>query len=147
MRNIKFRGKATKDYPEHNIKKGDWVYGYFIEASSECGIAVTEGLDYIFGGVTVTKVDCKTVGQFMGLMDKNKKKIYEGDVVKWINLYGEINIGWIRYTKVLGGFSVVLIKGSYHPFYTGMVKNFGWSDLEIIGNIFENPELKGDENG
>ena len=81
--------------------------------------------------------------QYTELKDKNGKEIWEGDVVKWINLYGEVNIGWVRYTKVLGGFSVVLIKGSHQPFYTGMVRNFGWSDLKVIGNIFDNPELKG----
>ena len=143
MRKIEFRGKAIEDYPERNIKKGDWVYGYLIRAFNDCGIAVSEGVDYMFGGVTVKKVDCKTVGQFTERTGKDGKEVWEGDIVKWVNPYGEANIGWIRYTKALGGFSVVLIKGSHHPFYTGMIRNFGWSDLKVIGNIYDNPELKG----
>ena len=71
----------------------------------------------------------------------NEKELYAGDVVEWVNNYGEENTGWIRYAKSIAGFNVVLIKGSYLPFYTGSVRNFAWGDLKIIGNICQNPEL------
>ena len=83
--------------------------------------------------------------QYIEREDKNKKEMYEGDVVKWVNNFGEENIGWIRYTKPIAGFYIVLIKGSYIPFYTGSERNFSWTDLEIIGNIYENPELLGEK--
>jgi len=70
-----------------------------------------------------------------------EKELYGGDVVNWVNNYGEENTGWIRYTKPIAGFYVVLIKGSYLPFYTGSVRNFAWGDLKIIGNICQNPEM------
>ena len=79
----------------------------------------------------------------IGRKDKSGKELIEGDVVKWVNNYGVENIGWIRYTKSIAGFYVVLIKGSYIPFYIGDERNFGWSDLRIIGNRYENTELLG----
>ena len=123
-REIRFRGKAIRDYPEHNIEKGDWVYGYFIGASGECGIAVTEGLDYIFGGVTVTKVDCKTVGEFTNFEDDYKKKIYDGDIVQTEN-------GKRRIFKRLGCWFISLERelGYYNK------------PLKVIGNAYDNPEL------
>ena len=83
--------------------------------------------------------------QYIERKDINEKELCEGDIVKWINNYGDENIGWIRYSKAMAGFNVVLIKGSYQPFYTGSVRNFGWSGLEIIGNICDNPELLGEK--
>ena len=79
--------------------------------------------------------------QYIERRDIHKKELCEGDIVKWVNNYGEENIGWIRYGKSVAGFYVVLIKGSYLPFYTGSVRNFSWGDLEKIGNRYENPEL------
>ena len=81
--------------------------------------------------------------QYIERKNKNSKEMCEGDIVKWINNFGEENIGWIRYTKAVAGFYVVLIKGSYIPFYTGSEQNFGWSDLRVIGTVCENPELLG----
>ena len=79
--------------------------------------------------------------QYIEREDIHKEKLCEGDIVKWINNYGEENTGWIRYGKTIAGFNIVLIEGSYMPFYTGSVRNFSWSDLEKIGTIYENPEI------
>ena len=78
---------------------------------------------------------------YIGRKDKNNIEIFSGDVVRWINCFGDENIGWVRYTEAIGGFYIVLIKGSSLPFYTGQERNFEWSELEIIDNIHVNPEL------
>ena len=148
MRKIKFRGKAIEDYPERNIKKGDWVYGYFIRASNECGIAVTEGLDYIFGGVTVTKVDCETVGQYAGFKDKNNKEIYRGDVVICVEMHdSNIFTAWESNghpNPIAIPFIIEKDKDGVDWIYPlDLREHPDW--WKVVGNIYDNPELKGDK--
>lgn len=73
-----------------------------------------------------------TVQQFTGLLDKNGKEIYEGDIIKQIE-----NDGW--------GCSDSQTEEQYIiEFRNGCFLAYGKclsSQMEIIGNIFENPEL------
>jgi len=74
---------------------------------------------------------------FTNLLDKNKKRIFEGDIVRAINTG---NIGEIKYVSEHGAF-VVRSKdktGQYYEYLDlGLCLNF----FEVIGNIHENPEL------
>lgn len=76
------------------------------------------------------------VMQFTGLLDKNGKEIYEGDILNQQD-------GWYRiieWDEGCGGFIGVAIgKDVYEKYWN----NLGERDesAEIIGNIFENPEL------
>jgi len=78
---------------------------------------------------------------YIGKKDKSNREIFSGDIVRWINNFGDENIGWVRYTEVVAGFYIVLIKGSSQPFYTGQRRNFEWGELEVIGNIYENDRI------
>jgi uncharacterized phage protein (TIGR01671 family) len=66
--------------------------------------------------------------QFTGLLDKNGKKIFEGDIVHFID--GNYQVSWceIRYG---GGYCA--ISENNHRQLT--------AEIEVIGNIYENPEL------
>lgn len=66
--------------------------------------------------------------QFTGLYDKNGKEVYEGDIV------GEKDVWWEPVVFDQGCFCVDLDPIGYH---------FEGEDtcLEILGNIYENPEL------
>ena len=66
--------------------------------------------------------------QYTGLKDKNGKEIYEGDIVK--NYIGQV--GTIIWVKKTCGFEIDMKCIGRH----GIQKR-----LEIIGNIYENPEL------
>ena len=89
-------------------------------------------------------VDKAELEQFTGLHDKRGKEIYEGDIVKWGHLGG-----W--YTENPARIAVVVINPDIqfdcinlkHTFHYGQ---FAYKDthnaLEIIGNKWENPELR-----
>lgn len=118
---IKFRGKDEKT--------GEWRYGWFVGYSKHSS--------YIYGDYVdkdeVWHVLTNTVGQFTGLFDKNGKEIYEGDVVSaWST--GVKTIGEVKQRN--DGMWFI-----YPPLWHFNPNSKGRDDVEIIGNIYENPEL------
>ena len=94
--------------------------------------------------IEVRSKDDKTiVMQSTGLKDKNDKEIYEGDVVKFPEFNGDIYITPVVWDKSCACFGLSF-SGKYpisfdylEEFYTEL------KDIEVIGNIYENPELLG----
>ncbi|MDE6501265.1 MAG: YopX family protein, partial [Ruminococcus sp.] len=89
----------------------------------------------------------ETVGQFTGLTDRNDNKIFEGDILK-TRKYGKISDNII-----VNGFDTFAV--IYKPCMFRLVNrnrrfnfvNIRRDQLEVIGNVHENPEmLGGDEN-
>jgi len=135
MREIFFRGKRTDN--------GEWVEGYYIHLHNTTYCLTT---DYnadpsndihqiVFEHMTDwglpnkhlrADVDPSTVGQYTGIRDKNGKPIFNGDILKWDE-------------KEWGGPYREEAKWDYS--LLDMRKN-DWPEwCEIIGNVFDNPEL------
>lgn len=146
MREIKFRGKA--------LSNGEWVCGsllidkdkYYIGNYTHkilYGNKVVmasgrqQGKEHLkyqtFGLIEVNKY---SIGQYTGLKDKNGKEIYEGDIVEWAGI--KMEIFWGEDIGFGYGFCWRNVKGEneYHESMTGFIDEY-----EVIGNIYDNPEL------
>lgn len=84
-------------------------------------------------------VDKSTVGQYTGLHDNNGREIYEGDIVKMhiVVLSPDDKVGLVEYTPEYG-YSLLM--------HGRRARQNDWANdeganYEVIGNIFENPEL------
>lgn len=139
MREILFRGKR--------IDNGEWVEGWLSPICKKYDLCIAGAQD-----LKVYPIDPETVGQYTGLTDKNGKKIFEGDVVK--DKYGNSYV--VKYDRH-GLLCCGCCYGSHDSmgFYLCDQHNYAlseenaWDDLEIIGNIHDNPELLkgGADNG
>lgn len=147
MREILFRGKVKLpiNYRGYNLpyRNGDWIYGLMNSNESIRGIFV----------------DTNTIGQYTGLTDKNDTKIFDGDILRFGNKNylvfwnGECLQWQMRIRK--NGFSFPVYDGQDTgcpvecitlSWVAAEIPILGTMSTEIIGNIYDNPELlKGDK--
>jgi len=73
--------------------------------------------------------------QFTGLKDKKGKEIYEGDIVKGGDCSGNFEVVFGEY------YSECYSRHFGWKINTEWTEEFNWEKLEVIGNIYENPEL------
>lgn len=102
--------------------------------------------DKFYGVVAPFDIAKETSQQFTGLLDKNGKEIYEGDINKTHEVlkYGSYKVEDTRLSYNSSNIQYDMYYGWYWEDTRGEQEHF-WdcSQIEIIGNIHENPELKG----
>lgn len=138
MREILFRGKQAYN--------GEWIAGGLLQDDDGktyiVGYEHRGGIDgMIDAELTSWAVISETIGQYTGLTDKNGTKIFEGDIVTVSLSWDEddvMDVGRVFYSEEICGFyrtSKVFGGGCPSMTYT--------DEYEIIGNIYDNPELVG----
>ena len=163
MREILFRGKRTDN--------GEWVEGYITECTmipddmkSYIGWVIKEKPKKLYD-CDLYEVDPATIGQYTGLKDKNGKKIFEGDIIRMhgnpddiavvqFGEFGCVDIELESITDRVNGWHYKPLAtdalSQLEPFCWEFQLNKMWveqNDIEIIGNIHDNPEtMKGDED-
>lgn len=99
-------------------------------------------LDFIGDGITFKcKSDDLVLMQSTGLKDKNGKEIFEGDVVQYQNtkVPSADSKGIIRYFDNWAMFGIDIEHNEPRAlFFNGLADHIS---LEVVGNIYENPEL------
>ena len=126
MRTIDFRGKA--------VGSGRWIHGDLVWNGRTPGIF--EDANQENGCITVKE---STLGMNTGLKDKHGHEIYNGDILAHgANIIGHVVDGVRGYC-----FDVVYadpVSTSTWSLY-GVVVNDYEGDVEIVGNIYDNPEV------
>lgn len=109
---------------------GRWVHGYL----SDKNYINDKSLEGEF------LIDEDTICQYTGLTDKNGKKIFEGDILR----HADETILKTVWNDRKYGFAAQCVKGSV------LLKDCKWGlwefesdEVEVIGNVFDNPELLG----
>lgn len=152
MREILFRGKR--------MDNGEWVFGDLRHIFyGECYPHIVDNSNGLNNSVCGLEVDPATVGQFTGLTDRNGVKIFEGDIIRWhdnteLSVGGQIaEVCFGKYRDADSAFDDVYAIGFYLRTSGGECVTICWldeykNDFDIIGNIYDNPELmevSGDE--
>jgi uncharacterized phage protein (TIGR01671 family) len=160
MDEIIFRGK--------NIKTGEWIKSYSIRNSVDNNWENLKGRVYLLDGILNpkwTEVIPETVGQYTELKDKNGTEIYAKDIVKygnclytveygqWFDEFHREYFGWhLKLHIICGTYSLEEQPCQMFYAYGDYLVVFPYDKnqtdqanenlkVEVIGNIFENPEL------
>lgn len=131
----------------------EWIEGYLMRTKCTLGITGTFILPveineheyhkfYVVNGRSV-EVNAKTLGECTGLLDKNGKPIFEGDIVEFNNQRFEV-----QFNEVFAAFGLQSV-GNFitaSRFTSGIL-----ACASVIGNIHDKPELlryaTGEDNG
>lgn len=158
-REILFRGKR--------VDNGEWIDGYlFDDGYTKPRHVFVGGLiineyngtacdEWDINAIDFADVKPDTICQYTGLTDKNGKKIFEGDILRGFqypfccdgeyNYYAEIifeNCSFMTYTHKNPSSCVRGISAGN----TDLMEDWVSEDWEVIGNIYDNPELLEEEN-
>ena len=128
MREILFRGKR--------FENGEWVYGCYVNQKNKHIIFDKENEWHHY-------ISENELGQYTGLTDKNGKKIFEGDIIKDYSQLTNLIILWEN--ELCRWVRSETLNTTDRLWYS--INDIFLEDgCEVIGNIYDNPELlEGDD--
>ena len=120
--------------------------------------ATTEAINYMvvstsyMASIELVEVIPETVGQYTGLKDKNGKLIFEEDILKGFSYPflsdGEYNyyavVVWLENSPAFGIYTIKNPKSKVRGISSGNTEYMSeWdsNNWEVIGNVYDNPEL------
>lgn len=144
-REIEFRGKR--------IDNGEWIYGGYAENDGKAFISARtryipdtrdwDTVEYYENNpcyhLTMIDVDADTVGQYIGITDKNGKEIYEDDIV----MSDDGKVGQVQWFEEHLAFMIWCVTDN--KVYFAYDNDF--SKIEVIGNVYENADFLKEETG
>lgn len=119
----KYRGVHIHVHPQNEHLNGTWIYGYLLDENYINSIDLEGGF----------LVDKDTVGQYIGVDDKNRKEIYEDDIV----LSDDGKVGQVHWFEEHLAFMIWRVTDN--KVYFAYDNDF--SKIEVIGNVCENADL------
>lgn len=142
MREILFRGKAinrNEGCHRTEYQNGEWVYGLVTRLYDEQFKNLPAEMTNT-NGISGIEIDYKTIGQYTNMLDKNGTKIFEGDIIDFLYRSDDDDYGIVQYDETEFGFV-------YNSIFERLGRYYRPKDIEVIGNIYDNPELlKGENN-
>lgn len=144
MREIKFRAWDENNKIMHHdfqfIKSGDFGNDWIIFTSDKHKLGMNPSpLENPFFSQQIK------IMQYTGLKDKNGKEIYEGDVCRFNPIKEEPvffhGLAYVDNKKVGGSWKIIRCDNEGGEEWGLDSSSFWNEDFEVIGNIYENPEL------
>lgn len=124
MREILVRGKRDKRFSD----RGEWIYGIPQKFEGK--------YTHIYNSDGHFCIIPETLGEYTNLTDKNGTKIFEGDILK-IKYTPKSIVAVVKYDEFCAGF--VAVVSEYLTL--GFGADFDNNSCEIIGNVYDDPEL------
>lgn len=137
MREILFRGKR--------LDNGEWAEGCLITSKFKPN---RKYIVYLFSDddhdIDVVEVDHETVGQYTGLKDQECRKIFEGDIIKLHNGIDDYPFPVVNKCGAFWLYDKTVINAAYPDDENAgldLLGSYITNVLEVIGNVYDNPEL------
>lgn len=140
MREILFRGKAinrNEGCHRTEYQNGEWVYGLVTRLYDEQFKNLPAEMTNT-NGISGIEIDYKTIGQYTNMLDKNGTKIFEGDIIDFFGRSDGDGYGVVKYDAYETEFGF-----EYDNIYRSLGRNFYPENIEVVGNVYDNPELVG----